>query len=167
MVKIEILTMLLSQIEKCSHGSHMDWKPGKMRKLFPVREKWGNFEQAGKIREFYQKYWKSEGNLPKILEIWRNFSQFLFLFSLWLLMEVYLLNRLLHVLNSLNKTLKKTGKWKKNTGKVREICQSKNMGKSDPHFIFSRSYSISMGKFVTDIPMRHDLMIDYKDGTIS
>ena len=35
-------------------------KPRKMRKLFPVREKSGNFEQTGKVREFYQKYWKSE-----------------------------------------------------------------------------------------------------------
>ena len=43
-------------------------KPGKMRKLFPVREKSGNFEQTGKVREFYPKYWKNEGNLPKILE---------------------------------------------------------------------------------------------------
>ena len=31
-------------------------KPGKMRKPFPVREKLGNFEQTGKVREFYPKY---------------------------------------------------------------------------------------------------------------
>ena len=28
-------------------------KPEKMGKLFPVREKSGNFEQTGKVREFY------------------------------------------------------------------------------------------------------------------
>ena len=31
-------------------------KPGKMGKLFPVREKSGNVEQTGKVREFYPKY---------------------------------------------------------------------------------------------------------------
>ena len=45
-------------------------KPGKMRKLFPVREKSGNFEQTGKVREFYPKYWKNERILPKLLEKW-------------------------------------------------------------------------------------------------
>ena len=43
-------------------------KPGKMGKLFPVREKSGNLEQTGKVGEFYQKYWENEGILPKILE---------------------------------------------------------------------------------------------------
>ena len=33
-------------------------KPGKMGKLFPVREKSRNFEQTGKVMEFYLKYWK-------------------------------------------------------------------------------------------------------------
>ena len=42
--------------------------PGKMRKLFPVREKSGNFEQTGKVREFHPKYWKNKAILPKILE---------------------------------------------------------------------------------------------------
>ena len=41
-------------------------KPGKMRKLFPVREKLGNFEQTGKVREFYSKYWKKEVNLASL-----------------------------------------------------------------------------------------------------
>ena len=59
-------------------------KPGKMRKLFPVREKSGNFEQTGKVGEFYQKNWKHEGILPKIMEKLGNFSQFLFLFCLQL-----------------------------------------------------------------------------------
>ena len=57
-------------------------KPGKMRKLFPVREKSGDFEQTRKVREFYPKYWKNEGILPKILEKWGNLGQFLFLIFL-------------------------------------------------------------------------------------
>ena len=98
------------------HGSHMDWKTWKkMRKRFPVREKSGNFEHTGKVREFYPKYWKSE-------EILASF------FSLIFKLYIYLLNRFLNFLNSLNKTLKNTGKWKENTGKVRDICQSENVG---------------------------------------
>ena len=65
-------------------------KPGKMRKLFPIEEKSGNFEQTGKVREFYLKYWKNE-------EILASFS---FYFFSTLLIEVYLLNRFLYVLNS-------------------------------------------------------------------
>ena len=38
-------------------------KPGKMGRHFPVREKSGNFEQTGKVRENHTKYW----NLRKIL----------------------------------------------------------------------------------------------------
>ena len=38
------------------HGSHMDWKTYKMGKYFPVRE-----ILTGKVREFYLKYWQSEG----------------------------------------------------------------------------------------------------------
>ena len=36
-------------------------KPGKMGRLFPVREKSGNFEQTGKVRENHTKYWKTQG----------------------------------------------------------------------------------------------------------
>ena len=50
------------------HGSHTKWKTWKNEKTFPVREKSGNFEQTGKVRGFYPKYWKNEGILPKILE---------------------------------------------------------------------------------------------------
>ena len=35
-------------------------KPGKMGKRFPLREKSGDFEQTGKVRELYPKYWKNE-----------------------------------------------------------------------------------------------------------
>ena len=34
-------------------------KPGKMGRHFPAREKSGNFEQSGKVRENHTKYWKN------------------------------------------------------------------------------------------------------------
>ena len=37
-------------------------KPGKMGRHFPVRERSGNFEQTGKVRENHTKYWKTEIN---------------------------------------------------------------------------------------------------------
>ena len=40
-------------------------KPGKMGRHFPVREKSGNFEQTGKVRENHTKYWKIEINWDK------------------------------------------------------------------------------------------------------
>ena len=42
-------------------------KPGKMGRHFPVREKSGNFEQTGKVRENHTKYWKTQGISPKII----------------------------------------------------------------------------------------------------
>ena len=36
-------------------------KPGKMGRHFPVRERSGNFEQSGKVRENHTKYWKTRG----------------------------------------------------------------------------------------------------------
>ena len=38
-------------------------KPGKMGSHFPVREKSGNFEQTGNVRENHTKYWKTEINI--------------------------------------------------------------------------------------------------------
>ena len=38
-------------------------KPGKMEDHFPVREKSGNFDQTGKVGEFYPKYWKNQETL--------------------------------------------------------------------------------------------------------
>ena len=70
------------------------------------------------MREFYPKYWKSEEIL----------ASFYFIFFTDFLIEVYLLNRFFYLLNSLNKTLKKYWEIEKNTGKVREICQSENVG---------------------------------------
>ena len=46
---------------RAGQGSHSDWKPGKMGRHFPVREKSGNFEQTGKVREIHTKYWKTQG----------------------------------------------------------------------------------------------------------
>ena len=65
-------------------------KPGKMRKLFPVREKLGNFEQTGKVREFCPKCWKNEEILASFYH--NFFSDFL--------IKVYLLNRFLNLVSS-------------------------------------------------------------------
>ena len=54
----------------------MDWKMGKH---FSLRANWTDWKSQGIL----PKYWKNDGILPKTLEKWRNFSQFLFLFSLW------------------------------------------------------------------------------------
>ena len=35
-------------------------RTGKMGRHFPVREKSGNFEQAGKVGENHTKYWKTQ-----------------------------------------------------------------------------------------------------------
>ena len=50
-----------------SHGTGMvptgtgkTGKAGKMGRHFPVREKSGNFEQTGKVRENHIKYWKTQ-----------------------------------------------------------------------------------------------------------
>ena len=64
-------------------------KPGKMEKLFPVREKSGNFVQTGKVREIWTKYWKSQGNLE-------NF----YFFVLFLIELFELLNCLIELLTS-------------------------------------------------------------------
>ena len=40
-------------------------KSGKMGTHFPVREKSGNFEQTGKVRENHTKHWKTQGILNK------------------------------------------------------------------------------------------------------
>ena len=65
-------------------------KPGKMRKLFPVRKKSGNFEQTGKVREFCPKCWEKEEILASFYH--NFFSEFL--------IEVYLLNRFLNLVHS-------------------------------------------------------------------
>ena len=76
----------------------MDWKT-RMGKLFPVREKLGNFEETGKVRKFYQKYWKNEGILPSV---YLYFSQ--------------IFNKVFYLLNSLNKIVK-NGQILKKSGK--------------------------------------------------
>ena len=43
-------------------------KPGKMGRHFPVREQSGNFEQTGKVRENYTKYWKSQEFLTNVID---------------------------------------------------------------------------------------------------
>ena len=92
-------------------------KPGKWKYIFHS----GSFEQTGKFRnftqntgkleEFYPKYWKNEGILGNFIS---NF-----------VIEVYLLNRFLHLLNLLNKIVENG---KQNAGKVGENCHSENVG---------------------------------------
>ena len=97
-------------------------KPGKMGRHFPVREKSGNFEQTGKVRENHTKYWKTEINWDKYYLI------FLVIFK-W---TVHFLVKWIKVSVKKNKTLKKYWKndkkyWKRQ-GKVREFCQSGKVG---------------------------------------
>ena len=56
-----------NSLSNSSHlqGSHSDWKTWKNGKAFPVREKSGNFEQTGKVRENHTKYWKNIRELQK------------------------------------------------------------------------------------------------------
>ena len=81
-------------------------------------EKWKTFSSQGILNQ---------------LEKSGNFSLFLFYFFSEFLFELYLLlNNFLYLLNLLNKTLKKYWKiekiyWK-SQGKIREMCQSKNVG---------------------------------------
>ena len=50
----------LHHVNTITQGSHSDWKSWKNEKPFPVREKSGNFDQTGKVRENQTKYWKNE-----------------------------------------------------------------------------------------------------------
>ena len=78
-----------------------------MGRHFPVREKSGNFEQTGKVRENHTKYWKTEINWDKYYLI------FLVIFK-W---TVHFLVKWIKVSVQKNKTLKKYWKMAKNTGK--------------------------------------------------
>ena len=53
--------------------------------------------KPGKVGEFYPIYWKNQGILPKILEKWGNFCQFLFLFLSDFLIKYYILNRCMYL----------------------------------------------------------------------
>ena len=54
-----VIQYILFVLHFCTvQGSHSDWKIGRH---FPVREKSGNFEQTGKVRENPTKYWKILG----------------------------------------------------------------------------------------------------------
>ena len=44
----------------------------------PVRERSGNFEQTGKVREFYPKYWKMREVYPKYWKSEEILSSFYF-----------------------------------------------------------------------------------------
>ena len=89
-----------------------------MGRHFPVREKSGNFEQTGKVRENHTKCWKTEINWDKY------YFKFLVIFK-W---TVHFLVKWIKFSVKKNKTLKKYWKMAKNTGKVREFCQSGKVG---------------------------------------
>ena len=84
-------------------------RTGKMGRHFPVREKSGNFEQTGKVRENHTKYWKTEINWDKYYLI------FLVIFK-WTVH--YLPKWIKFSVKKKNKTIKNTGKMATNTGKV-------------------------------------------------
>ena len=65
------------------HGFHMDWK---MRKLFLVREKLGNFKKTGKVGDFWTDG-KSKIIPPKILRKLGILGNFYFIFSLSFFMK--------------------------------------------------------------------------------
>ena len=93
-----------------------------MGRHFPVREKSGNFEQTGKVRENHTKYWKTE----------INWDKYYLVFSVIFKWTVQFLVKWIKFSVKKNKTLKKYWKngkkyWK-SQGKVREFCQSGKVG---------------------------------------
>ena len=116
---------ILPELPPCQERTRVSWggrtirvptrtgkpgKPGKMGRHFPVREKSGNFEQTGKVRENHTKYWKTEINWDKYYLI------FLVIFK-W---TVHYLLKWIKFSVKKTKHQKSTGKMAKNTGKVRE-----------------------------------------------
>ena len=71
----------------------IDWSFIRPYLMISLNLKWenffqsGNFEETGKVGEFYPKYWKSEGFL----------ASFYFYFFSDFLIKVYLLNRCLYI----------------------------------------------------------------------
>ena len=94
-------------------------KPGKMGRHFPVREKSGNFEQTGKVRENHTKYWKTEINWDKYYLI------FLVIFK-WTVH--YLLKWIKFSVKKKNKTLKKYWKNGKKYWKSQGILSVRKSG---------------------------------------
>ena len=91
-------------------------KPGKMGKHFPVREKSGNFDQTGKVRENHTKYWKTEGISDKYYMLFFSWQLNKFVYY-WLNLIKFLVKKRI------------TGKknWKK-WEKILEFCQSGKVG---------------------------------------
>ena len=72
-----------------------------MGRHFPVKEKSGNFEKTGKVRENHTKYWKTFSDIE---------------------MNCVLFAKMDKVFSLKKKPLKNPGKIEKNTGKVGEFC---------------------------------------------
>ena len=84
-------------------------KPGKQENIFQSGKS-GKFENTGRVREIYTRNWKSGNftqNIGKVREFW---PVFIFIFSLWFLIKVHLLNIFLIDFFAF---VKNTGKWGK------------------------------------------------------
>ena len=127
-----------------------------MGRHFPVREKSGNFEQTGKVRENHTKYWKTEINWDKYYLI------FLVIFK-W---TVHFLVKWIKFSVKKTKQLKNTGKMAKNTGKVREKSGNfVSLEKWEPCLCLGGSLSgvgglcPGRGSLSMGVPVRETLMI--------
>ena len=96
----------------------------KMGRHFPVREKSGNFEQTGKVRENHTKYWKTPG-------IWDKYYLIFLVMFKWTV--YYLLKWIKFSIKKQNnkKILEKWQKILESQGKVSEFCQSGKVGTLD------------------------------------
>ena len=100
-------------------------KPGKMGRHFPVREKSGNFEQTGKVRENHTKYWKPQG-------IWdKYYLIFLYIIFSDIWMNCVLFTKMDQVFSKENKTLKKYWKIEKKYCKSPGILSVRKSGNPD------------------------------------
>ena len=66
----QVMHLHVSRNHSCFSGNRVPTRTGKTGKTgrhFPVREKSGNFEQTGKVRENHTKYWKTEEISEKII----------------------------------------------------------------------------------------------------
>ena len=94
--------------------------------IFQFREKSGNFEQTGKVREIHTKYWKTQ-------EIWDKYYLIFLVIFKWTL---YYLLKWIKFSVKKNKTLKKILEiWKKileKSGKSQGILSVRKSGNPDP-----------------------------------
>ena len=78
MVKLKQPISTSIQIDRVPTRTGKTGKPGKMGRHFPVREKSGNFEQTGKVRE---KSGKTTQNTGKLREFQKKIIYFSMIFK--------------------------------------------------------------------------------------